>query len=101
MSLSAQDLHRSATPPAQDPHRATPPPTQDPYVQDNTGKRSPYTGKRSPSPPAEDPHSHPSIEQSELLSSTNRETPESLLSTQQSDYVASKDSLSSGFYVFG
>jgi hypothetical protein len=56
-------------------------------------------GKRLPSLPDHDPHLHPSIEQLELLPSTDRETPQPLPSTQQSVYVAAKDSLSSGFYV--
>jgi hypothetical protein len=54
-----------------------------------------------PSPPAQDTHSHLSTEQPELLPSTVRETPQPLPSTQQPIYVTGKDSLSSGFYVFG
>jgi hypothetical protein len=54
-----------------------------------------------PSPPAQDTHFHPSTEQLELLPSTDRDTPQPLPSTQKLVYVISKDSLSSGFYVFG
>jgi hypothetical protein len=57
--------------------------------------------KRLSSPPAQDPHSHPSTEQPELMPNSNRETPLPIPSTQQSVYVAAKDSLSSGFYVSG
>jgi hypothetical protein len=56
-------------------------------------------GKRTPPPPAQDLHSHPSIEQPELLPSTDRETPQPLPSTHLSVYVTTKNSLSSGFYV--
>jgi hypothetical protein len=70
------------------------PPTPDPELQDTTGKML-------PSPPAQDTHFHPSTEQLELLPSNDRETPQPLPSTQQLVYVIAKDSLSSGFYVFG
>jgi hypothetical protein len=114
MLLLAQDPHKSVTPPhdqdpelqdnmgkrppsrpAQDPHRVTPPAQvpHNPELQD-------IMRKRLSSPPAQDPHSHPSIEQPELLPNSNRETPQPIPSTQQSVYVAAKDSLSSGFYVF-
>jgi hypothetical protein len=116
--LQDSTAKRQSSPSAQDPELQDntelrpPSPAQDPELQDIMGKRPPSppaqdpklqdtTGKRSSSPPAQDTDSHPSTEQPELLPSTDRETSQPLPSTQQPVYVTAKDSLSSGFYIFG
>jgi hypothetical protein len=68
------------------------PPAQNPELQDTMGKRLPS--------PAQDTHSHPSIEQPDLLPYTDKETHLPLPSTQHLVYVTTMDSLSSDFYVF-
>jgi hypothetical protein len=56
--------------------------------------------KSPPPPPAQYLHLHPSIEQLELLPSTDRETHQPFPSTHQPNFVTAKDSSSSGFFVF-
>jgi hypothetical protein len=88
-------------------------PAQVPELQDTKGIRpaSPppakdkelhvTMGKSPPPPPAQDLNLQPSPEQPELLPNTDRETHKSLPSTQHPVFEAAKDSLSSGFFVYG